>query len=72
MIIKTYRDRRIMPDFVPKITPIIGRMERVPLRKAEDDVKDGDDEGQSSDSLMCRNNSSLNVMESKVKRHKER
>ena len=47
-------------------------MERVPLRKAEDDVKDGDDEGQSSDSLVRRNNSSLNVMESKVKRHKER
>ena len=60
-----------MPNFVPKITPIIGRMRRVPLRKGENDVEDGNEEGKSSNMLMGSNNCGLDVTKEGMRKHKE-
>ena len=59
MIIIAYRDWRIVPNFVPKITPIIGGMGRVPFCKSENDVENGYEEGKHSDVFVGRDNSRL-------------
>ena len=58
----TYRDWRIIPNFVPKIDPIIGRMGRMPFCKRKNDVENGYDEGEDSDVFMRGDNRGLHGM----------